>query len=173
MCALLTALSSACIARLEGTWALTGRKAHLDGLMKYIDPTGRFRAYRSLLQNTEGPALPFVSTFLTDIVHIAQLPDTLPPPSPSPHHHTTSQPEPLINFAKRERFYTVISTILKYQSQTYNFLESEEVRVFVETQLAAAEAVNGEDPEWFWTKCKEVQQMEFLANLDGLYRGGF
>lgn len=138
--------------------------------MKYIDPTGRFRAYRALLQNTEGPALPFVSTFLTDIVHIAQLPDTLPAlPSPS----TTSEPEPLINFAKRERFYTVISTILKYQSQTYNFVENEDVRVFVETQLAAAEAINGEDPEWFWTKGKEVQQVEFLADMGGLDRAEF
>jgi son of sevenless len=157
MTALLTALSSSCIAQLDVTWAHTVRKPNLDKLLKYLEPTGRFRTYRALLQSAEGPVVPFISMFLTDIVHISQLPDTVPSPS-DPNLE-------LISFSKRQRLFVCVSAILKYQSQAYDFEDCESIRAFVERHLATA---NVKNPDWFWTKAKEVSQLELLTDFNRL-----
>jgi son of sevenless-like protein len=165
MSAILTALSSVSISRLLLTWAHSARKSHLDSLLKYNEPTGKFGAYRIALQSAEGPCVPFITMLLTDIVHVEdQVPDTIP---------SNSETEgPLICFTKRQRWYDIVTTILRHQSKMYNLAEDEPTKAFVITQLKSASA---KDQEWFWVKSQEVQQLE-RAHADirkGLEAAGF
>ncbi|KAL5533752.1 hypothetical protein ACEPAG_212 [Sanghuangporus baumii] len=70
MTAIIAALSSAVISRLYLTWAHTGRSHHFENLSKLNEPTGNFSAFRAAMQAIEGPCVPFIGIYLTDIVHI-------------------------------------------------------------------------------------------------------
>jgi son of sevenless-like protein len=136
----------------------------LDALLKFNDPSGGFSAYRSLLHSVDGPCVPFLPMFLTDLVHIEdQNPDTLP---------STSSEEPLICFTKARRWYGVVTAILRYQSKSYAWGEVESTKLFIEGQVRAASL---KDDSWYWSKSQEVQQTE-LAHADirkGLEAAGF
>lgn len=164
MSAIITALSSTVITRLHLTWSHAGRKSHLDALLKYNQPSGGFAAYRALLQSIDGPCVPFVTMFLTDIVHIQdQMPDNIV---------TLHQQDPLIFFTKRQRWNDVISNILRYQSKPYAFAENGSTRDFIEMQLQTA---GSKDQNWFWSKSQGVQHAE-LTHADlrkGLEAAGF
>jgi son of sevenless-like protein len=165
MSALLSALSSTALTRLHLTWAHTGRRSTLDNLLKYNDPTGGFAGYRGLIQSAEGPCLPFIGMFLTDIVHTNdQLADDFP---------SVSKPDiTLISFSKRQRYFDIISAMLRHQRKPYNFAENDSTKMFIESHLKDAAT---KDQEWFWVKSQEVQQTE-LAHADirkGLEAAGF
>jgi son of sevenless-like protein len=166
MSALINALSSTAISRLLLTWAHVGRKSTLDALLKHNEPSGGFSGYRTLLTTVDGPCVPFIGMFLTDLVHIQdQFGDCVSPTSANPE-------KSLICFVKRQRWYDTISTMLKHQQKLYNFAECESIRTFIDTHLLAA---NAKDPGWFWTKSQEVQHSE-LAQADirrGLVEAGF
>ncbi|KAG6901869.1 hypothetical protein C0995_007095 [Termitomyces sp. Mi166 len=158
MSAIINALSSTVISRLHLTWAHVGRKNVLDGLLKYNEPTGGFAGYRNLLQNVEGPCVPFISMYLTDLVHIQDA--------------FGDEPGGRICFLQRQRSYETITTMLRFQSKPHNIAESESVMGFIKRSLQA----DGErDNNWFWAKSQEVQQME-LAHADirkGMEAAGF
>jgi son of sevenless-like protein len=154
MSAIITALNSTVITRLPLTWAHVNKKSTLESLSRYNDPTGQFATYRTL-NNVDGPCLPFISMYLTDMAHI---------------QNQYTDKESQICFYKRKRFYDVISTMLRHQKEVYALSQWEEVVTFVRNQL--------QDPpgdRWFWKKSEEVQQSE-LAHADirrGLEKAGF
>lgn len=164
MSAIIMALSSTVISRLHLTWAHASRKSQLDSMLRYNDPSGGFSAYRSLLSFVHGPCVPFLTIFLTDLVHVQdQNPDTLPSASPD---------GPLICFTKAQRWYSVITAMLRYQGKPYAWGEVESTKNFVEGQICTA---NLKDQSWYWSKSQEVQQTE-LAHADirkGLEAAGF
>src|SRR5882762_3881316 len=105
MSAIITALSSTVITRLHLTWSHASRKSHLDAMLRFNNPSGGFSAYRSLLNLVDGPCVPFLTMFLTDLVHVQdQNPDSLP----------SSSDEPLICFTKSRRWYSVVTSMLRH-----------------------------------------------------------
>ena len=159
MSAIINALSSAVITRLHLTWAHVGRKNVLDGLLKHNEPTGGFAGYRNLLQNIDGPCVPFISMYLTDLVHIQD--------------KFCDEPGGRICFLQRQYSYKTVTAMLRFQSKPHNDIaESESVMDFIKRGLE----VDGEkDNNWFWHKSQEVQQLE-LAHADirkGLEAAGF
>ncbi|KXN88925.1 Cell division control protein 25 [Leucoagaricus sp. SymC.cos] len=153
MSAIITALNSTVITRLPLTWAHVSKKSILDSLLRYNDPSGGFSAYRNL-NNADGPCLPFIVMYLTDLAHIQD---------------QYNDSEPQICFYKRKRFYEVISAILRHQKEPYVPLD--DVAVFIRNQLQQDPPVD----KWLWKKSEEVQQSE-LAHADirrGLEKAGF
>lgn len=159
MSALITALNSVVITRLHLTWAHVGRKANLDALLKYSEPSGGFAAFRNLQSNAEGPCVPFVGMYLTDIAHIKDQFEDI-------------DDDGQIVFIKRQRWYETITQMLRHQSKPYNIGESVSIRGFVSLHLRT----NGtKDSSLAWTKSQEVQHSE-LAHADirrGLEAAGF
>jgi son of sevenless-like protein len=154
MSAIITALNSTVITRLPLTWAHVSKKSILESLSRYNDPSGGFATYRGL-NNVDGPCLPFITMYLTDMAHIQD---------------QYSDKEPQICFYKRKRFYDVISAMLRHQKEPYA-LPLDDVAVFIRNQLQ-------HDPPGervLWKKSEEVQQSE-LAHADirkGLEKAGF
>nr|GAT61374.1 predicted protein [Mycena chlorophos] len=164
MSAVINALSSTVISRLHLTWAHVGRKSILEALVKYNDPTGGFSGYRALLANAEGPSVPFIGMYLTDIVHISdQFSDRELP-------ELGGQKE--LSFLQRQRWYDVVQVMLRAQSKPYLIAESESTTNFIWGHLRMDSM---KDQTWFWEKSQEVQQSE-LAHADirkGLEAAGF
>ncbi|KAJ7755059.1 ras guanine nucleotide exchange factor domain-containing protein [Mycena maculata] len=157
MSAIINALSSTVISRLHLTWAHVGRKSILDTLIKFNDPSGGFSGYRALLLNAEGPSVPFVGMYMTDIVHIAD--------------QFTDHDEQ-ISFLQRQRWYEVVQIMLRSQAKPYNIAESDSTTAFIWGHLKTDSL---KDQTWFWEKSQEVQQSE-LAHADirkGLEAAGF
>ncbi|KAJ7920941.1 ras guanine nucleotide exchange factor domain-containing protein [Mycena leptocephala] len=69
----LTALSSSVIEGLKRTWLVAPSKSKslLDSMRHFNDPVGGFSEYRRLVEDAEGPCVPFLAMYLTDIAHIA------------------------------------------------------------------------------------------------------
>jgi len=157
MSAIIIALSSTVITRLHLTWAHVGRKSNLDALLRHNEPTGGFAGYRALLQQAEGPCVPFITMFLTDIMHVQE---------------QYKQADDQINFFQRARWYEIITNMLKFQSRPYNIAPSDSTTQFIETHLRE---VIVKDQNWYWTRSQEVQLSE-LAHADirkGLEAAGF
>ncbi|KAJ7508677.1 ras guanine nucleotide exchange factor domain-containing protein [Mycena galericulata] len=157
MSAVINALSSTVISRLHLTWAHVGRKSILDTLIKFNDPSGGFSGYRALLMNAEGPCVPFIGMYMTDIVHISD---------------QFSDQDDQISFLQRQRWYEVVQIMLRSQSKPYNIAESESTMNFICGHLRMDSL---KDQTWFWEKSQEVQQSE-LAHADirkGLEAAGF
>ncbi|KAJ7109784.1 ras guanine nucleotide exchange factor domain-containing protein [Mycena epipterygia] len=157
MSAVINALSSTVISRLHLTWAHVGRKSILDMLIKFNDPTGGFSGYRALLNTAEGPCVPFIGMYLTDIVHISD---------------QFSDHDGQISFLKRQRWYEVVQIMLRCQARPYNIAESDSTLNFIRGHLRTDSL---KDQTWFWEKSQEVQQSE-LAHADirkGLEAAGF
>ncbi|KAJ7024347.1 ras guanine nucleotide exchange factor domain-containing protein [Mycena alexandri] len=157
MSAVINALSSTVISRLHLTWAHVGRKSILDALIKFNDPSGGFSGYRALLNTAEGPCVPFIGMYLTDIVHISD---------------QFSDHDEVISFLKRQRWYEVVQIMLRAQGRPYNVAESETTLNFIGGHLRMDSM---KDQTWFWEKSQEVQQSE-LAHADirkGLEAAGF
>jgi len=126
-------------------------------LTKFNDPSGGFSGYRQLLLNAEGPCVPFIGMYLTDIVHISD---------------QFSDHDGQISFLKRQRWYEVVQVMLRCQARPYNIAESESTLAFVWGHLRMDSM---KDQAWFWEKSQEVQQSE-LAHADirkGLEAAGF
>ncbi|KAK0246451.1 ras guanine nucleotide exchange factor domain-containing protein [Armillaria nabsnona] len=159
MSALITALSSVVITRLHLTWAHVGRKANLDALLKYNEPSGGFAAFRNLQSNAEGPCVPFVGMYLTDIAHTKdQFEDV--------------EDDGRIVFIKRQRWYEIITQMLRHQLKPYNIGESMSIRGFISIHLRTT---GTKDSSLAWSKSQEVQHSE-LAHADirrGLEAAGF
>ncbi|RDB29470.1 Cell division control protein 25 [Hypsizygus marmoreus] len=157
MSAVINALSSTVVTRLHLTWAHVGRKSNLETLLRHNEPTGGFSGYRNLLSNVEGSCVPFVGMYLTDIAHIRD-------------HFSDEGGR--ICFYQRQRWYEIVSAMLRYQSRPYSVAESESTMNFILRHLQEDPA---KDAAWFWTRSQELQQLE-LAHADirkGLEAAGF
>ena len=156
MSAIITALSSTVITGLQLSWARTCRKSTLDGLLRYSDPTGGFAKYRALLQQAEGPCVPFITMFLTDMVRVDQISGT----------------EGRISFYQRTRWYETITAMLMFQSRPYKIAADEPTLNFIEGHLREGSCC---DPGWLWKKSQEIQRAE-ATHADirrGLEAAGF
>ena len=156
MSAIITALSSTAITGLQLTWAHTCRKSVLDGLLRHNDPTGGFAGYRILLQQAEGPCVPFITMFLTEMSHVDQF----------------SSAEGQISFYQRARWYDTITTMLMFQSRPYDIAADGTTINFIEGHLREGSCC---DPGWFWKKSLETQKAEVMhADIRrGLEAAGF
>jgi son of sevenless-like protein len=164
MSAVINGLSSTAISRLQLTWTHVSRKSTLESLLKYNEPTGSFAGYRTLLRSVEGPCVPFIAMFLSDIVHIDDLfPDNIT---------STSTAEPLIAFQKRYRWHEVVLTMLRYQRKPFHIAENASTRSFIDNHLTLA---SSRDQTWFWLRSQELQKTE-TTHVDirhGLEAAGF
>lgn len=158
MSAISVALSSTVIQNLHLTWAHVNRKSHLEMLVRYNDPSRGFAGYRELMKKTQGPCVPFISMFLTDIVHINAQFKQIP------------QSDDNICFQQMTRWSDIITNILRFQGRKYNIVINESIVAFIEDQIR-----DQWDEEWSWTRSQEVQQSE-TAHADirkGLEAAGF
>jgi len=156
MSAIITALSSTVITGLQLSWAHTCRKSVLDGLLQHSEPTGGFAGYRMLLQQAEGPCVPFITMFLTEMVHVDQI----------------SATEGRISFYQRARWFDTITAMLMFQSRPYNIAADEPTIDFIESHLRESCCC---DPGWFWRRSLEIQRAE-VTHADirrGLEAAGF
>lgn len=159
MSAIIIALSSTVITRLHLTWAHVSRKSNLDSLLRHNEPTGGFAGYRTLLQQADGPCVPFITMFLTDIIHVQE-------------HFSDQDVDGRICFYQRARWYEIITNMLRFQFRPYSLAVGESTMTFIETHLKEGAL---RDPNWFWSKSQEVQHSE-LAHADirkGLEAAGF
>jgi son of sevenless-like protein len=166
MSAMINGLSSTTVSRLNLTWAHVGRRSALDSLLKYNEPTGSFSEYRGLLHSVEGPCVPFIGMFLTDIVHIGdQFPDTISPTS-------ACASDPFISFQKRHRWHDVVVAMLRYQNRPFHIAENVSTRDFINNHLTLAST---KEQSWFWLRSQELQKIE-MTHFDirqGLEAAGF
>ncbi|KAK7044157.1 hypothetical protein VNI00_007877 [Paramarasmius palmivorus] len=157
MSAIINALSSTVVTRLHLTWAHVGRKNTLEALLKHNDPSGGFAGYRNLQLSAEGPCVPFVGMYLSDIVHIKD---------------QYQDEGDRISFAQRQRWYEVAKIMLRSQSKHYPIAENSETVQFIGRATARF------PKDWqatFWAKSQVVQHSE-IANADirrGLEAAGF
>ncbi|KAF7970865.1 hypothetical protein HWV62_22678 [Athelia sp. TMB] len=134
MSAIVSALSSTTISMLHMTWSHSHRAAQLATMQEYNNPSRAFATYRALLRSAEGPTIPFVPMFLTEITHIRDaMPDTL---------ESLASPESLILFVKQQRCFPS---------------EKESVSACIAEQLRTAER---RGDEWFWSKTHNTQAVE-------------
>jgi son of sevenless-like protein len=158
MSAIVAALSGGDVGKLHLTWAHINRAATLESLMRVTDPIGGFSNYKSLHNSlsNETPCIPFISVFLTDLVHINdQYPNTIPTPAgPEPD----LAPRPLINFVKLQRLNDVVGSILKFSGRTYKGIaENTSMTQTIEQQIEAAAT---KDAGFFWQRSQELQSAE-------------
>ncbi|CAK5280368.1 unnamed protein product [Mycena citricolor] len=131
--------------------------AALDALVKSNDPSSGFSGYRTLFSNAEGPSIPFIGMYLTDIIHIMD---------------QFSDSNGQISFVKRQRWFDVVHVMLKSQAKPYQIAENESTMNFIQDHLLSDSM---RDQAWFWEKSQEVQKSE-LAHADirkGLEHAGF
>ncbi|KAG8886578.1 hypothetical protein FRB98_001226 [Tulasnella sp. 332] len=91
MSALVAALASTVIIRLQLTWAHVGRSTHMEPLTRLTDPTASFAAYRSFYANVNTSCVPFIGLYLTGLTHQAeQYDEYINVIAPSPTNNTPS-----------------------------------------------------------------------------------
>ncbi|KAF8578614.1 ras GEF [Ramaria rubella] len=175
MSAIVAALTSQVIAKLQLTWAHVGRASHVEPLVKLSEPTGNFIAYRNLFSFATGPCLPYIGIYLSDMVKLSEnAPNCIKAP-PSGGTDEVTPELLLINFTKRQKMAEVAFAIVRHQPKVrdqYKIAEMPAIMQFLEERLrVAAEKDEGS----FWMRSREVQHAE-LAHADirkGLEAAGF
>ena len=157
MCAIVAALSGGDVGKLHLTWAHVVRAATLEQLVRLTDPTGHFAAYKSLHASLDGPCVPFISIFLTELVHAHdQHPDIMA--TPAPPEPDLGTPRPLINFIKLRRLSDIIAQMLKFVNKPYKSLvENSTMTTAIEQQIELAVS---KDAGYFWQRSQELQGSE-------------
>jgi son of sevenless len=165
MSAIVTALSSNVISKLYLTWGHAKRDIHLEAMVKLNEPAGNFRAFRQAQKPSDGPCVPFLGPYLSDIIHVHDhYHDTTA--------HTSKGSKPLLNFIKRRKWTVILDAMFCHQGKSYTHPEDPAVVQQIKTGLTLASAI---DQAAFWTKSDEVQQAE-RASADlrkGLEAAGF
>lgn len=154
--AIIVALSSTVLTNLHLTWVHVKRKSQLDALTQHNAPDGGFAGYRALLAQVEGPCVPFITMYLSDILRAQE---------------QFSPDDGKVLFYQRARWYEIINNMLKFQARKYTITLNDSMKAFMDVHLRGVLR----DDEWFWTKSQEVQRIE-LAHADirkGLEAAGF
>lgn len=154
MHAIVNALSSHVISRLDQTWAHTNQAAVFDNLLTFSNPANRFATYRATIRACQGPCVPYIGMWLTEI---AQINDRFPDTVPSNNRDLATSS--LINFSKRARWYDILEQVLKFQNKPYTFVDLPHIMGHLEGNLANAV---GSSPEFLQTKSKEIAQQEVV-----------
>ena len=113
---ILAALNMSSIVRLKKTWELVPYKWKniYMSLNEVMSESKSYKLYRQALQCCEGPCIPFLGVYLTNLVFIEVGNKTF---LESP----VNSSEAVINFDKQSRISKVIGEIVSYQRNSYNF----------------------------------------------------
>ena len=126
--AILAALNSAPIHRLNRTWALVSSRtmAVLDHLRNLMSPTKNFANYREMLKSLNPPCVPFLGFYLTDLTFIED-----------GNSDTTKSLSGLnlINFSKRSKTAEVIKEVQTFQASSYALTSVSELQEFLSASL--------------------------------------
>eukprot|EP00124_Ichthyophonus_hoferi_P000149 Ihof_evm13s5 gene=Ihof_evmTU13s5 len=133
MMAVLGGLNSAAIHRLRLTWEKLPDKnrQQLEQMNEIMDSKGNCAAYRRAIHNVVGPRMPFLGTYLTDLVFID---DTLPRELPNRDN--------FINVEKLRKTYNIIVQLQHLQANDYQLTPKKEIITYL---LGTSEKAS--DPE--------------------------
>jgi son of sevenless-like protein len=154
MHAIINALSSRAISRLDQTWAHATQTPVLDGLLGFSNPVNRFATYRAAIRACQGPCVPYVGMWLTEI---AQINDSFPDTVPSDNRDLATSS--LINFSKRAKWFDILEQMLRFQNKPYMFGEVPHTMGYIEGNLVNA---MGLSPEFLQIKSREISQQEVV-----------
>ncbi|KAH7915727.1 ras guanine nucleotide exchange factor domain-containing protein [Hygrophoropsis aurantiaca] len=146
--AIIGGLADPDLARLPSTWARISRRSLFDTSINACDAS----ALKTSIRSSPGPCLPTLRLFLMDIVQIERDFSDNVENSTNPGDTTT-----LISFIKRQKLRDAISTVLRHQSQPYEFAECETARGFIQGQLRTASTMPA---SWFAIKSEEARLAE-------------
>ncbi|KNC96346.1 uncharacterized protein SPPG_08247 [Spizellomyces punctatus DAOM BR117] len=127
--AILSALNSSTISRLKRTWEHVSSKIRisLETLKKATDHSRNYAEYRAYLKRVQGPCLPFLGVYLTDLTFTE---DGNPSTRPTPSAH-------LINFDKYIKISRIIQEVQRFQIP-YALTEVPDIRDFIHKEIEAA-----------------------------------
>jgi len=154
MHAIINALSSHAISRLDQTWAHATQATVFDNLLTFSNPAGRFATYRAAIRAFQGPCVPYIGMWLTEI---AQINDSYPDTVPSDNRDLAASS--LINFSKRAKWFDILEQMLRFQNKPYMFAEVPHTMGYVEGNLVNA---MGLSPEFLQIKSREISQQEMV-----------
>lgn len=125
---IISAISTAPIARLKRTWDIVPQKTHatLETMRKLMGNTKNFGEYREALHVANPPCIPFFGVYLTDLTFIE---DGIP---------SIIKKTNLINFAKRAKTAEVIRDIQQYQNVPYSLQLVPELQDYILSNMQAA-----------------------------------
>ena len=148
MHAIINALSSHTISRLDPTWAQVTQAPVLDNLLALSGPANRFANYRAAVRASQGPCVPYIGMWLTEITQINdKYPDTVP------SNNRDLAASSLINFSKRIKWFEILEQMLRFQNKPYTFAEVPHTMGYIEGNLVNA---MGLSPEFLQTKSREI-----------------
>ncbi|KAH8099722.1 ras GEF [Cristinia sonorae] len=165
--AIVAALTSTALTRLNLTWAHVDRSDNLEPLSEFSDPLNGFPHYRSVQQETEDPCVPFIVMYLTDLTHVNE-------DFPDSSLDDGKKRSDMINFVKRVQFAEVVETMLRHQSRAYSFQNTEDpvLSAYIQWNLSQATEM---DEAALWKMSEELHRAE-LVQMDlrrGLEAAGF
>ena len=86
-----------------------------DDAKELLSATGSYRRLRTALHRVEGPALPYMGVYLTDLTFIED-------------GNRDETEDGLVNFKKRAAVAQVLSTVRRYQCEPYAFEQISEIQ---------------------------------------------
>ncbi|KAI8819872.1 ras guanine nucleotide exchange factor domain-containing protein [Fimicolochytrium jonesii] len=127
--AILSSLNSSAIIRLKRSWELVPAKykTSLDQMKAATDHSRNYSEYRANLKRVQGPCLPFLGVFLTDLTFTE---DGNPPTRVSARGN-------LINIDKYIKVYQVIQEVQRFQTP-YHLTEVPEIQNWLGKELHTA-----------------------------------
>lgn len=130
--AIVSALGTAPILRLNRTWAQVGNKTKdlLEGMRTLIASNKNFSRYREALHAAQPPCIPFLGVYLTDLTFIE---DGIA---------SVVKNTELINFTKRTKTAEVIRDIQQYQNVPYTLTEVPDLRDWILDNMRQAQDVH-------------------------------
>ncbi|KAJ3135596.1 hypothetical protein HK100_002478 [Physocladia obscura] len=133
--AIIGGLSSSAVFRLRNTWDGIGKQMYdkYKSLKHIMGSEKNFATYRDALRNSNGPCVPYLGIYLTDLTFIDDgNADYL---RPEWQNEDESQDSPVINFSKRAKAAEVIRDIQKYQQCKYELMTIKEMELFLNQNL--------------------------------------
>jgi len=154
MHAIVSALSSPLISRMDQTWAHTTQAPAFENLLTFSKPANRFTMYRAAIRACQGPCVPYIGMWLTEI---AQINDRYPDTVPSSNRDIATPT--LINFSKRAKWYDILEQMLRFRNKPYMFVDVPHTMGYIEGNLVNAMGVS---PEFLQAKSREIAQQETM-----------
>jgi len=154
MHAIINALSNHAISRLDQTWAHATQAAVFDNLLTFSNPAHRFATYRTATRACQGPCVPYIGMWLTEI---AQINDSYPDNVPSDNRDLATSR--LINFSKRAKWFDILEQMLRFQNQPYTFVDVPHTMGYIEGNLVNAMGLSS---EFLQMKSREIVQQEMI-----------
>ena len=150
MHAIVNALSSHTISRLDQTWAHATQVAVLDNLLAFSNPANKFATYRAAIRASQGPCVPYIGMWLAEI---AQINDRYPDTVPSNDRDLATLS--LIHFSKRTKWFEILEQMLRFQNKPYMLVEVPHTMGYIEGNLVNAMGLSS---EFLQTKSREIAQ---------------